>query len=148
MVLCVNIYVALSLPRQIMAKWRCPGSPVQLALLRNMHCRCSLPACYQASRQVTVLHVHAGCVSGLESGLAMVTPAVELGDGQVKHSMLQVSLLTRREQQGLHLRHSRGLFWASSCRCCCSPDLPGSLLANLAWLSTCPQAQELSTARC
>ena len=115
-------------------------------------CRCRLQAGYQASRQVTVLRVCAGCVPGLGSGLAMVPAAVGLSDGQVKHGLLQVSLLTGREQQGLRLEHSgglhRGTVRACSCRCCCSLDLPRGLLASLARLSDCPRAQELSTAGC
>lgn len=68
-------------------------------------CRCSLQAGYQASRQDTVLRVCAGRMPGLGSGLAVVPAAVGLSDGQVKHGLLRVSLLTGHEQQGLHLGH-------------------------------------------
>lgn len=60
MMLCINIYVALGLPCQILARWRSPGPPVLFLSPAKKH-----------------------------AGLAVVRAAAGLSDGRVRHSLLQ-----------------------------------------------------------
>lgn len=83
---------------------------------------------------------------------------VGLSDGQVKHSLLRVSLLTGHEQQGLRLGHPQvhggtaeatiGHGEGILVQMPLQPRPLRGLLGSLARLSACPWAQELSTARC
>lgn len=60
MMLCINIYVALGLPCQILARWRSPGPPVLTLSPAKKH-----------------------------AGLAVVRAAAGLSDGRVRHSLLR-----------------------------------------------------------
>lgn len=63
MMLCINIYVALGLLCQILAKLRSPGPPVLLALLKNMQASVADADCKPVTRRAG-RSLSSGCVQG------------------------------------------------------------------------------------
>ena len=68
--LCINIYVALGLPCQILAKMRSPGPPVLSALPRNMQASAADATCKPVTRREG-RPLSSGCVLSLDLPLGL-----------------------------------------------------------------------------